>query len=139
MPPVMSPICSWIASSTLRPALEIGAGTGFLSKELARHAGRIVAVEIDPPLLAFLETEIKTWGPDGARVRLLATDILGADGIAEACLDVLREEGAAERGFVCVSNLPYSVAGPVLAELCCAAIVPSHIRCLCQAEMASRE
>ena len=118
--------------------LEVGAGTGFLSKELARLAGRVIAVEIDRCLVRFLEEEIKTWGAAGDRIRLVATDILDGGGIATACLDALREEGAVERGFVCVSNLPYSSAGPVLAELCCAELVPTRVRCLCQAEMGER-
>ncbi|MFH1257118.1 MAG: 16S rRNA (adenine(1518)-N(6)/adenine(1519)-N(6))-dimethyltransferase RsmA [Candidatus Diapherotrites archaeon] len=39
--------------------LEIGAGTGFLTRELLKHAGKIIAVEKDALLCGLLEEEFK--------------------------------------------------------------------------------
>lgn len=42
--------------------LEVGAGTGFLTKEIAKHAGKVIAFEIDPqfkPILAKLPQNVE--------------------------------------------------------------------------------
>lgn len=95
--------------------VEIGAGPGSLTRELARK-GRVLAVEIDARLAAFLREEMRSWS--AAEVRLLECDALEKGRLAPALRDALREElaGAFEQ-WVCVSNLPYSSAGPFLAAV----------------------
>jgi 16S rRNA (adenine1518-N6/adenine1519-N6)-dimethyltransferase len=87
--------------------LEVGPGTGSLTEELARRARSVVAVELDRGLHALLRGRLA----DRANVTLLHEDILaGKHAIRPAVL-----EAAGERA-VLVSNVPYRVATPLVAE-----------------------
>lgn len=98
--------------------VEVGAGLGFLTHELALRAARVVAVEIDERLAAILTREIAGWGDAGARVRLCIMDALAGSVWNPDLRDIVREERARAGGDVrLVANLPYSVAGPLLANL----------------------
>ena len=116
--------------------LEIGAGAGLLTRELAERAGMVVAVEVDPKLVEFLQDTIPEWG--GGPVELVVGDILENGELSPGCVAALREHGVEDRGFVCISNLPYSVAGPTLSALACAHWSPREMVCLCQWEMGQR-
>lgn len=117
--------------------LEIGAGAGLLTRELAARAGRVVAVEVDSRLVAFLGDAIPEW-EGGNRIDLVAGDVLEHGELSSACLLALRSAGAEQRGYVCISNLPYAVAGPTLTALACAPMPPHELVCLCQWEMGER-
>jgi 16S rRNA (adenine1518-N6/adenine1519-N6)-dimethyltransferase len=117
--------------------LEIGPGAGALTFELAKRAGVVVACEIDTRLVDFL-TEALRDQPEGDRVRLVAADALGDGGLSEPCLTALAAADAFSRGWVCASNLPYSVAGPLLAALATAEVPPTEAVFLAQLEMAQR-
>ncbi len=95
-----------VAAAELRegdPVLEIGPGLGPLTEQLLAHAGRILAIEKDARLVAFLQERFA--GRAGLELR-------HAD-----ALDLLTRERADWRGWKMVSNLPYSVASPILVEL----------------------
>jgi len=121
-----------------RLCLEIGAGTGALTRRLAEAGARVLAVEKDPRLQAFLEEERKSWGGLGERVRILATDALDGGRLAPGVREALAEERPGRAGFDCASNLPYSVAGPCLAALAVSADPPERLLVLCQREMGER-
>jgi 16S rRNA (adenine1518-N6/adenine1519-N6)-dimethyltransferase len=118
--------------------LEIGAGPGALTRALAERGARVLACEIDKRLCAFLRSEMPLWGDAAERVRLLPGDALDHGELADAVLDALEQEGVAERGFVCASNLPYAIAGPALAALVGAPHPPRAILALGQLEMVER-
>jgi 16S rRNA (adenine1518-N6/adenine1519-N6)-dimethyltransferase len=119
--------------------LEVGAGTGTLTNELLHLAGRVVAVEIDRRLVDLLRQRAAAdWATEASRLDLLATDVLEAGQLAPVCLDALRAAGAERTGWVCVSNLPYSVAGPFLAALAQSPLPPQDGVVLTQLEMARR-
>ncbi|MCC7262065.1 MAG: ribosomal RNA small subunit methyltransferase A [Candidatus Latescibacteria bacterium] len=82
--------------------LEIGPGRGVLTQRLAARGGRLVAVEIDRDLVAYLRQRLT--GPD---FRLIEGDVLDLD-----LAQLLREEGR-ERLLV-VGNLPYNITAPLL-------------------------
>ena len=83
--------------------LEIGPGRGALTRALAPHVARIVAVEIDRDLAAALPAHAP------AHVRVVTGDFLHVD------LDeVLRDE---PRPLRVIGNLPYNVASPILFRL----------------------
>jgi 16S rRNA (adenine1518-N6/adenine1519-N6)-dimethyltransferase len=115
--------------------LEIGAGLGFLTRELAPRAGHVVTVEIDPRLCALLRDEIARW-PEHARVELLAVDVLGpGDTLAPEVLAAV----AARRGaFLLGANLPYAISGPLLGRLPLQPDVPDRAVLLVQHEFAER-
>lgn len=85
--------------------LEIGPGRGVLTQRLVARGGRLVAVEIDRDLAAYLRQRLA--GPD---FRLIEGDVLDLD-----LGQLLREEGR-ERLLV-VGNLPYNITAPLLFGL----------------------
>ncbi|MBF8299749.1 MAG: rsmA, partial [Acidobacteria bacterium] len=93
--------------------LEIGPGRGALTRALAPHVARIVAVEIDRDLAAALParapSNVRVVTGDFLNVRVVTGDFLTVD------LDeVLRDEPQPLR---VVGNLPYNVASPILFRL----------------------
>lgn len=93
--------------------LEVGPGTGSLTEELLARAGRVVAVEIDRGLTELLRHRL--GGRD--KLTLVGGDVLA--GKHEISPDVLAACGApqGEASTAClVSNLPYNIATPLLAE-----------------------
>ena len=115
--------------------LEIGAGLGFLTRELAPRAHRVIAVEIDHRLYELLAEELPRL-PDGDRVRLVRSDILAGGGrLATAVCEALAEAGAG-RPLRVVANLPYAITGPVLATLCTGQALPASMAILIQREVA---
>src|SRR5207249_1575684 len=95
--------------------LEVGTGTGSLTTALAAEAGAVLTVELDP---AFHERVEETLGHH-AHVRFVHADILrNKNQINPAIMDMLRagREKFAGKYLKVVSNLPYVVATPVLAN-----------------------
>ncbi len=116
--------------------LEIGAGTGLLTRRLAARTD-VVAVEIDSRLVGFLRDEIRSWGEAAGHVHLVEGDALVRGELAaEVVTELDRVRGS--RPWACVSNLPYSVSGPCVAALICAASPPRDGLLLTQLEMAQR-
>lgn len=116
--------------------VEIGVGLGFLTRELAARAGRVLAVEIDDRLLTITRGELQHL----TNVAWIAGDALGGPGgsllpalVAQLAAPV---EGGGRR--LLVANLPYAVSGPLLAEV--AALEPPFDRAvlLVQKELAQR-
>ncbi len=101
--------------------LEIGPGLGTLTRELARRAGRVVAVELDVRLMP-----------------VLAETLAGLDNVEVVSADALRYDlGSLPVGSVLASNLPYNVATPVIAR----ALESRRFRrlaCLVQLEVGER-
>ena len=108
--------------------LEVGPGIGVLTRELARRAARVVAVEVDnrlPPLLA--ET---LAGYDN--VEIVMRDILKVDIAA-----LIREKFAGMPVAVC-ANLPYYITSPILMRLLEEKLPIRQITVMVQKEAAER-
>ena len=103
--------------------VEIGPGDGALTEHLARRAGRVIALEVDHPLIARL------------RGRFPTVEVLEADARRW-------EYGALERppgGRVLVAgNLPYSVGKPILQALVEARGAIDAMALMLQLEVAER-
>ncbi len=84
--------------------LEVGAGTGVLTRRLAQHAGAVIAVEVDRALLPALEEAVAGF----PNVRVIRADILTLD------LEALFPPGFVRK---VVSNLPYRIASPLVVRL----------------------
>ncbi len=84
--------------------LEIGAGQGAVTFELAKNVGRLYAIELDKRCLEFLEHEIKKR--DIHNIFLINADILDFD------LDSLNE-----KNIVVLGNLPYYIINPICMKL----------------------
>jgi 16S rRNA (adenine1518-N6/adenine1519-N6)-dimethyltransferase len=102
--------------------LEIGPGTGALTRPLADTGAPVVAVEIDRDLVARLATELPP------NVTVLSGDFLKLD-VLPVLFGVLPQQSAALAGtgrparagapwrVRVVGNLPYNVASPILFHL----------------------
>ncbi len=104
--------------------LELGAGTGVLTRELARRAGRVVAVELERDMLTLLK-ETTAGLPN---VELLARNLLYLD----PC-DVFAQEP-----YKLVANLPYYITAPTFRHFLESANKPRLIVVMVQYEVAQR-
>jgi len=81
--------------------LEIGPGLGEMTRVLADAARRVIAIEVDPKLVAILEEKLAS----SPNVRVIHGDVLKID-----FLEVLREE---TKPVKVVANLPYQISTPL--------------------------
>lgn len=110
--------------------LEVGPGCGFLTVHLAATGARVLAVELDERLFQVAGEQTAAW----PNVELVCSDILaGKHALSPAALERL-PEGA----WHLVSNLPYSVGGPVLANCSLLEAPPISATVLVQSEVADR-
>jgi 16S rRNA (adenine1518-N6/adenine1519-N6)-dimethyltransferase len=111
--------------------LEIGAGCGFLTLHLAELGHEILAIEIDARLLDVAQRLLASH----SSVRWLRADALDSKhALAPALLAMLPSQAA----WHLVSNLPYSVAAPLLVLLSRIPNPPATLTALVQTELAAR-
>jgi 16S rRNA (adenine1518-N6/adenine1519-N6)-dimethyltransferase len=104
--------------------LEIGPGLGPLTELLLAQAGKVFAIEKDKRLVDFLQERFK-----GANY----LQLLHAD-----ALDYLRDQPQDWSRWKMISNLPYSVASPILVELAQMTAAPERIVATLQLEVVNR-
>lgn len=130
----------WIAEAAgIEPAdtvVEIGSGLGFLTRELAARAARVLAVEVDARLLAVAREDLAA----AANVTWVLADALGGAGrtLHPDVAAALAAGSAAAGRVLVVANLPYAISGPLLVALAAAACPPSRCVLLVQKEVAQR-
>jgi 16S rRNA (adenine1518-N6/adenine1519-N6)-dimethyltransferase len=112
-----------LAPTTQDLVVEIGPGEGALTTELARQAGRVIALEVDPTLIERL------------RRRLPAVEVLAADARTWDYGMLTRPPGGR---VLVVGNLPYSVGKPIVAALLEARAVIDRMVLMLQREVAER-
>ncbi len=104
--------------------LELGAGTGVLTRELARQARRVVAVELERDMLALLA---KTTGAY-ANVERVARNLLYLD----------PAEVFGEGAYKLVANLPYYITAATFRHFLESANPPRLLVVMVQQEVAQR-
>ncbi len=109
--------------------IEIGPGAGALTRELAKFAKKVVAVEIDKRLIPVLE-EIFT---DVENVKILEGDILKID-----LNKLISEEFHGVRDVIVCANLPYYITSPVIMKLLDRSLPVKSITLMLQKEVAQR-
>ena len=87
--------------------LEIGAGVGVLTRELALRADKVVSVEIDGRLIPVLEETLADCG----NVTVINEDVMKADLSA-----IIAEHFPKLKVAVC-ANLPYYITSPIIMNL----------------------
>ncbi|WP_068675848.1 16S rRNA (adenine(1518)-N(6)/adenine(1519)-N(6))-dimethyltransferase RsmA [Oceanobacillus sp. Castelsardo] len=110
-------------------AIEIGPGIGALTEQLAIHADKVVAFEIDQRLLPILKD---TLG-DYSNINLIHQDILEAN-----VKEVIEENFAQNQPVHVVANLPYYITTPILMKLVRDKLPVSSITVMIQKEVAER-
>lgn len=103
--------------------IEIGAGTGALTEELAARAGRVIAFEIDKKLAPLLKEKFK----DFKNVEIVEGDIL-----KYPISNILTSP------FKVVANIPYNITSAILEKFLSAEHKPSLMALLVQREVAER-
>jgi len=111
--------------------LEIGPGLGILTKELARQAGLVIAIELDSKLVAILEQTLASFD----NVTVINENILKIEPAA-----LLQEQRARfpalDSHYKVVANLPYYITSPVLRHFLEASVKPQVMVVMVQKEVA---
>lgn len=110
-------------------AIEIGPGIGALTEQLAIHADKVVAYEIDQRLLPILKDTLQ----DYSNVQVIHRDILQADVVSE-----IKTNFEPEQPIHIVANLPYYITTPILMKLLHDRLPVSSITVMIQKEVAAR-
>jgi len=103
--------------------IEVGPGLGILTTELARQAGKVIAVELDTQLASLLKRRLASL----SNVNVINADILGVS---------LSQLLAVEKNYKVVANLPYYITSPILRYFVEASPQPSLMVVMVQKEVA---
>jgi 16S rRNA (adenine1518-N6/adenine1519-N6)-dimethyltransferase len=117
--------------------LEVGTGTAGMTTFLAKRAGHVISVELDPNMFA-LATHVTR---DYDNVTLINRDILhNKNTLAPEIVELLHEEIAKrpDGELKLVANLPYSVATPVISNLVASDLPWSRIVATIQLELGEK-
>ena len=104
--------------------LEVGSGTGVLTRELAQRARRVVAVELERDMLALLAKTTRNY----PNVELIARNLLFLN----------PTEVFGEEPYKLVANLPYYITAPTFRHFLESANPPRLIVVMVQQEVAQR-
>ncbi len=109
-------------------ALEIGPGMGVLTKELAKAARKVVAIEVDRRLPPLLEETLGEF----SNVKIVLEDVLKLD------LHQLLKEEFGDMPVAVAANLPYYITSPILMKLLEERLPIESITVMVQKEAARR-
>lgn len=108
--------------------LEIGAGIGVLTAELARRAEKVVCVEIDARLLPILDETLAEF----SNITIVNADVMKTDLAA-----LIPREFPGLEVVVC-ANLPYYITSPILMSLLEQRLPVRSVTVMVQKEAAQR-
>jgi len=110
-------------------AIEVGPGIGALTEQLAFHADKVVAFEIDQRLLPVLNDTLKEYD----NISIIHQDILKAD------VDkVIKDYFQHGQPVHVVANLPYYITTPILMKLLRENLPVTSFTVMIQKEVAER-
>ena len=108
--------------------IEIGAGVGVLTAELARRADKVVCIEIDSRLLPVLDETLAEFD----NIKIVNEDVLKVD------LHKLIEQEFAGMPVAVCANLPYYITSPIIMNLLEAHLPITSLTVMVQKEAAAR-
>ena len=108
--------------------LEVGAGIGVLTAELAKRADKVVCIELDTRLLPVLDETLGEFD----NVKIINGDILKVN-----LPEILKEEFGNMPVIVC-ANLPYYITSPVIMLLLESRLKIESVTVMVQKEAAAR-
>ena len=109
--------------------IEIGPGIGALTEQLALHADKVVAFEIDQRLLPILQDTLQAYD----NIEIIHQDILKAD-----VQQVIKDQFKEDQPIHIVANLPYYITTPILMKLLRDRLPVESITVMIQKEVAER-
>jgi len=143
-PEVIRAIVSGAEISEKDLVIEIGPGFGVLTDEAAKHAGKVIAIEIDKDLLPVLEFTLAAH----KNIEIINEDVLKID-LNELIDSVIKRESEGERdgekpdsvkieNVKIIGNLPYYITTPILMKLLESNLNAESITVMMQKEVAER-
>ncbi len=116
--------------------LEVGCGTGSLTDELVKKAGRVIVSEIDETMARI--TSLITKGAEN--LQIINKDALkGKHELNPEIIDAVEKAKADFKGkFKLISNLPYSAGTPIVINLVTGKLKADEIYVTVQKEVAER-
>lgn len=108
--------------------LEVGAGIGVLTAELAKRADKVVCIELDTRLLPVLDETLGEFD----NIKIINGDILKVD------LHKILEEEFGDMPVVVCANLPYYITSPVIMRLLESRLKIESVTVMVQKEAAAR-
>jgi len=122
------------SAAELTPAdviVEVGPGLGVLTRELARQAGWVIAIELDDKLAALLKQTLASFN----NITIINDDVLRIE--PQALLSELKDRfPQAIYSYKVVANLPYYITSPVLRHFLEASAKPQVMIVMVQKEVA---
>lgn len=111
--------------------LEVGPGLGFLTAKMAKIAKKVIAVELDDKLAAYLRMAVDS--NDIENVHIVNEDVMTFD--LENYLQKINFKG---RKYKIVANLPYNITSIFLRTFLSAKLKPVSLTLMLQKEVAHR-
>lgn len=108
--------------------IEIGAGVGVLTAELAQRADKVVCIEIDSRLLPILDETLAEYD----NIKIVNQDVLKVD------LHKLIAEQFPNMPVAVCANLPYYITSPIIMNLLESRLPISSLTVMVQKEAAQR-
>ncbi len=108
--------------------IEIGAGVGVLTKELAERADKVICIEIDKRLMPVLDETLGEY----ENIKIINDDVLKVD-----LHKIISEEFEGMEVVVC-ANLPYYITSPIIMHLLESKLPINAITVMVQKEAAQR-
>jgi len=122
---ILDKIITSIKASDTDLILEIGAGSGNLTKELKNTGARVLSYEIDQDLSSFLNPLIDN-----------KTDIIFADFLSR---DIAKDlQPIPYNNLYIVANLPYYITTPIIEKVITSKLNPTKMILMVQNEVANR-
>lgn len=109
--------------------IEIGPGIGALTEQLAIHAQKVIAYEIDQRLLPILTDTLGQY----ENIEVIHQDILKAD-----VVETIQKHFSPNQLIHIVANLPYYITTPILMKLLSDKLPISSLTIMIQKEVAER-
>jgi len=116
--------------------MEVGCGTGSLTGALAEKCAKVISVEIEKTLAQIAKEQLAQY----KNVQIIVGDVLeNKNTIDSVVIDALRHARSEHSGrLMLVSNLPYSVACPVMLNLVTGPVQADRMFVTVQKEVAER-
>ena len=131
--PVLRLIVSAAGLKTDDVVVEVGPGPGILTRELARRAGWVIAIELDSRLAAVLRRTLAA-----ENVTIINDDILNIEpsNLSRELAGKFPAVTGSPYKYKVVANLPYYITSPVLRHFLEASVKPQSMLVMVQEEVA---